>query len=113
MSNYDLSAEEKSILQKHKKLAEQAKELENLFWIEEYPKYSIERRINYWVANIHYGMRIQGEATADPYSEFSIEWYTDVKLKESDFDVVFEKVVPKLGVNFDWIVYNKRIGKII
>lgn len=90
-----------------------SKKNEQSFWIEEYPQYSVERKITYWVSNIHHGMRMQGEATADPYSEFSIKWYLDVILKDSDFDVVFEKVVPKLGVNFDWTEYNKRIGKII
>jgi hypothetical protein len=111
MSNYELSEEEKQILQKHKKLAEQAKEKERLFWIDEYPNYSIDNKVKYWVANIHHGMRMQGGATNDPYSEFSEEWYEYVKSKENDFDFIFGEVVPRLGIDFNWDEYNKRIKK--
>lgn len=111
MSDYELSDEEKKNLQKHRELVEIAKEKERLFWIDEYSNYSIENKVQYWLANIHHGMRMQGEATADPYSEFSAEWYDFVKSKESDFDFIFSEVVPRLGINFNWDEYNKRIKR--
>ncbi|MDG2431391.1 hypothetical protein [Flavobacterium sp.] len=113
MSNYELSDEEKKILQKHRELAEKAKEKERLFWIDEYPNYSIEDKTKYWVANIHHGMRMQGEATADQYSEFSVEWYQYVTSREKEFDFIFTMVVPRLGIDFNWDEYYKRIEKAV
>lgn len=108
MGNYELSNEEKRILQKRKELAQQAKERGQLFWIEDYPNFSTENKVKYWLSNIHKGMRIQGEATNNPYSEFSIEWYNFAKSKESDFDLIFSEVVSRMGINFNWNEYYKR-----
>lgn len=109
-NNFELSEEEKRILQKHKDLEKEGEKNEKIFWKDQYPNFSVDDKIKYWLANIHHGMRIQGEGTSDPYSEFSKEWYEDVKKKESDFDSIFEKVVPKLGFEFDWQEYYKRIS---
>ena len=103
-------SEEKNILQKHNQLAQQAKEKEELFWANEYNNYSYEQKVQYWLANIHHGMRVQGEATGDDYSEFSLEWYKNVKSKEPDFDLIFKKVVSSLGFDFNWKEYEKRIS---
>ncbi|WP_143774175.1 hypothetical protein [Niastella vici] len=108
-NNFELSDEEKSILQKQKDLVEAGKKKAESFWLEEYPHFTIDEKIKYWLASIHRGMRTQGEATADEYSEFSAAWYQHVKEKEPDFDSLFEKVVPLLGFYFDWKEYEKRI----
>ncbi len=113
MNIYELSDEEKAIVQKHRKLKEEGKEEERLFWEIEYPKYSFERKVMYWLADIHRGMRCQGEATADEYSKFSPVWYEYVKSKDNNFDSVFAEVVPKLGMDFDWQEYHKRIRKYV
>ena len=111
MSNYELNNEEKQILKKHNELQKIQEEKEQLFWTDVYPTYSIENRVNYWLGNIHHGMRMQGEVTNDPYSEFSKEWYDYVKSIENNFDFIFKEVVPKLGFNFNWTEYQKRIEK--
>jgi len=108
--NYELSDEEKKILQKHKDLAEKANKKQESFWSDEYPGYSVDEKVKYWLASIHHGMRMQGEATGDQYSEFSAEWYKYVKLKEPAFDMIFEKVVPLLGFDFNWNEYKGRIA---
>jgi hypothetical protein len=108
-NNFEPSDEEKRIIQKHKELAEEGKKKAELFWREEYPRFTIDEKVKYWLASVHHGMRTQGEATADEYSEFSTKWYQNVKAKEPDFDLIFEKVVPLLGFDFDWKEYEKRI----
>lgn len=72
---------------------------------------TIEKKIDYWLSNIHHGMRMQGEATSDPYSEFSVDWYRYVTSKEKDFDLIFREVVTRLGMTFNWAEYIKRINK--
>lgn len=89
------------------------KEEERLFWINEYCNYSIENKIKYWLADIQHGMRMQGEATNDPYSEFSVEWYENVKSKDANFDFIFSKAVQSFNINFDWKEYYKRINRFI
>lgn len=108
-NNFEPSDEEKRIIEENKKLIEESKKKAESFWLEEYPHFTIDEKIKYWLANIHRGMRTQGEATGDEYSEFSAAWYQHVKAKEPDFDLIFEKVVPLLGFDFDWKEYQKRI----
>ncbi|WP_294296551.1 hypothetical protein [uncultured Chryseobacterium sp.] len=79
------------------------------FWEIEYPRMSREEKKKYWLASTHRGMRSQGEAFADPYSEFSKEWYDFAKQQEPDFDKIFDYVVQNLGFEFDWREYNTRI----
>ncbi len=109
MENFELNEEEKRIIEKHQILREEAKQEKILFWQNEYKQYSREQKKRYWLPYVHHGMRIQGEATGDEYSEFSYNWYKDVKSKEPDFDSLFLEVVPLLGFEFDWAEYQKRI----
>ncbi|HEY9007692.1 MAG TPA: hypothetical protein VIM75_16245 [Ohtaekwangia sp.] len=88
--------------------AELLKEREESFWLNEYNNYSRSKKIEYWLSNIHHGMRIQGEATGDKYSEFSKAWYNYVKSREPDFDSIFIAVTRQLGFDFDWNEYEKR-----
>lgn len=81
------------------------------FWSEEYPKLSLEEKKRYWLASTHKGMRTQGEALADEYSEFSKKWLDFAKANEPRFDEIFQYVTQDLGFEFDWKEYNKRIKK--
>ncbi|WP_346986178.1 hypothetical protein [Chryseobacterium sp. POE27] len=81
------------------------------FWEETYPKMSLEEKKKYWLASTHKGMRTQGEAFADEYSEFSKEWYDFAKEHEPQFDEIFDYVTKNLGFEFDWKEFNKRIKK--
>lgn len=83
----------------------------NKFWDEEYPKMSLEEKKKYWLAGTHKGMRTQGEAIGDEYSEFSKKWYDFAKEHEPDFDEIFDYVTKNLGFEFDWEEYKKRIKK--
>lgn len=80
------------------------------FWEREYPAMSRSERVSYWLSSTHRGMRAQGEATGDEYSEFSPGWYTSARQAEPDFDAIFREVVARLGFSFDWAEYQRRIG---
>jgi hypothetical protein len=79
------------------------------FWEEEYPKMSLEEKKKYWLSSTYSGMRSQGEAIGDSYSEFSKEWLDDARSIEPQFDEIFNYVTQNLGFRFDWKEYNKRI----
>ncbi len=81
------------------------------FWEEEYPQMSLEEKKRYWLASTHKGMRTQGEALGDEYSEFSKKWYEFAKEHEPKFDEIFDYVTKNLGFEFDWKEFNKRIKK--
>ncbi|SIS92031.1 hypothetical protein SAMN05421786_103110 [Chryseobacterium ureilyticum] len=81
----------------------------NKFWKEKYPKMSFDEKKKYWLASTHKGMRTQGEALGDEYSEFSKGWYDFAKEHEPDFDEIFDYVTKHLGFEFDWEEYSKRI----
>lgn len=97
--------------EKHLKETQEFDNSMNKFWNEKYPKMSLEEKKRYWLASIHRGMRTQGEAFGDEYSEFSKEWYDFAKAHEPDFDEIFDYVTKNLGFEFDWEEYNKRIKK--
>lgn len=105
----NLTDEEKKLIEEFEKESIAYEEETRLFWAKEYPSYSREQKVSYWLASVHHGMRTQGEATADEYSEFSLEWYDWVKSVEPKFDAIFKSVVPLLGFDFDWDEYEKRI----
>lgn len=81
------------------------------FWREEYPKMNLDEKKKFWLASTLKGMRTQGEAFADEYSEFSKGWYDFAKENEPDFDHIFKDVADNLGFKFDWNEYSKRIQK--
>lgn len=82
---------------------------QNEFWHKEYPKLSKEEKINYWLSMTYDGMRTQGEAIADKYSEFSKKWYDHAVSVEPDFDSIFKEAVANIGFEFNWEEYRKRI----
>ena len=104
-----LSIEELKSDLKMQRIIEIGKVSENNFWSKEYPRKSREERIMYWLSTTHKGMRTQGEIGQSEYSEFSSKWYERVSSVEPDFDEIFKEVVPKLGFEFDWEEYHKRI----
>lgn len=79
------------------------------FWKKEYPKMSRKKKVEYWLATTHKGMRTQGESLGDEYSEFSKDWYEDNKAVEPDFDSIFKEAMENIGFEFNWNEYNKRI----
>jgi len=81
-----------------------------IFWEEEYPNYSFDEKVNYWLASIYRGMRTQGEALGDEYSEFSKKSYELWKETEPDFDIIFVEVMKRIP-NFDFREYHERITK--
>lgn len=83
----------------------------NRFWKKEYPKMTHKDKVAYWLASTHKGMRTQGEALGDEYSEFSKEWYETNKQIEPDFDSIFKEAMKNIGFDFNWSEYNKRITK--
>jgi len=109
MSSDKLTQAEKKIVEQAKKDREQAKKEANIFWKEKYPMMSQEDKINLWLAEIHKGMRTQGEEFADKYSYFSKDDYVWCKEVEPDFDTIFNEVVKKLGFEFNWSEYYSRI----
>ena len=82
---------------------------QNKFWSEEYPNLSRDEKIKYWLTSTHKGMRTQGEALANEYSEFSRKWYDHAINVEPDFDKIFKEAIGNIGFEFDWEKYNKRI----
>lgn len=103
------SEEEKLKIDSFKKESEEWNEKAKKFWEETYPKMSLDEKKKYWLASTHKGMRTQGEAFADPYSEFSKEWYDFAKQHEPNFDEIFDYVTKNLGFEFDWQEFKKRI----
>ena len=93
----NLTAEERKFLDEIDKQDKEYEEETRIFWKKEYPSYSREEKVRYWLASIHRGMRTQGEATGGEYSEFSSDWYTWVKSVEPNFDDIFKEVVPFYG----------------
>ena len=79
-----------------------------VFKEKEYPNYSFEQKVKYWLSTIHSGMRFHGESTGDPYNEFSKTTYENCLNLEPEFDSVFEQVISKLD-SFDIDEYKKRI----
>ena len=91
------------------KLIGDSKNSEENFWSEEYPNKSREEKVIYWLASTHKGMRMQGETGQSEYTEFSPKWYERAKSVEPHFDEIFKEVTSKLGFEFDWEEYRKRI----
>jgi len=91
------------------KLVDEIERSRNDFWKKEYPKMSLEEKKKYWLASTHKGMRTQGEALADEYSQFSKRWYDNAKSREPKFDEIFQYVTENLGFEFDLEEYYKRI----
>lgn len=91
------------------KFIEERQTIFTKFWSEEYPKFNHEERIRYWQESTHKGMRTQGEALADEYSEFSKGWYDFAMEHEPNFDSIFKEAMSRVGFDFDWKEYRKRI----
>lgn len=91
------------------KFIEEIENSQKKYWEEEYPKLSRDKKIKYWLASTHKGMRTQGEALADEYSEFSKKWYDHATSVEPDFDNIFKEAMSNIGFEFDWDEYSKRI----
>ncbi len=65
MNEFELSQNEKEILERHEKFRLASLEKERLFWAEEYPNLSNDEKVKFWLADIYRGMRSQGEAVGE------------------------------------------------
>ncbi len=110
MSEYKFSEEEKELQQKLRRLYEESKQKDDKFWKDEYPTITREEKVKVWVAIIHTGMRSQGDVTGDEYTQFTPAWYQSAKSTEPGFDDIFKDVVKRLGREFRWDEYKKRIS---
>ena len=108
MSDEKFSEEEMESQKMFLKLFDEMWQDQERYWKEEYPKKSRDEKIKEWLAGIHTGMRYQGESTGDAYSQFSPQWYKEVKSREPDFDDIFKEVGKRLE-SFDWDEYRRRI----
>jgi hypothetical protein len=109
MNQNELSDEVKKIRDANNAIFERMRIDEEHFWQFEYPHKTFYEKVQYWLASIHKGMRSQGEAINDEYSEFSLKWYQWAKEKEPAFDEIFKEVTKRLGFDFDWDEYRRRI----
>jgi hypothetical protein len=110
MSEHIFSEEEEALRQQLLKLFDQLRKDTAQFWQVEYPAKSSAERIRYWLVSTHTGMRSQGEATVDSYSEFSPQWYSFARSMEPDFDALFVEAMKGLEGPFDWAEYLRRIA---
>lgn len=82
------------------------------FWKEDYLKYTLEDKVEYWSGTLHRQMRWQVESGLDAYAIFSPMWYVEVKEKEPDIDRIIDKAFEK-SLSWEWSKdeFLKRIGK--
>ena len=106
----DLSEANAQLVQKMKAREARFEAEARRYWAEEYPRLPFEAKVMRWLPDVHRGMRYQGEATGDEYSQFSARWYEGAKEVEPEIDRIMEAVVPRLGFEFDWAEYRRRIS---
>ena len=81
------------------------------FWKDEYPYYSIEKKIGYWSGTINQQMRWQAESGLNEYAIFSPRWYKWAKEQEPEFDKIIDEVFKRfLAWEWDKNEYLKRIN---
>ena len=110
MNEEKFSDEEMRVKRDLEQAFEQARAESRKFWSDEYPAMTRDQRIKYWLGDVLHGMRSQGEATGDAYSEFSPEWHSFARSMEPDFDELFREAVKALESGFDWMEYYRRIN---
>ncbi len=87
----------------HEKKFEEAAKLLNEqqvdFWVEKYPKMTLDQKINYWSESLHQQMRWNGESGFDEMAVFSKADYDLWKQRESSIDSLLPAILEKLNVN--------------
>lgn len=74
----------------------------------EYPYYSFQQKVTYWLSVIHSGMRYYGESIGNPYDQFSRTTYKKWVEFEPEIDAILNAVFPRLE-SFDVDEFKKRI----
>jgi hypothetical protein len=76
---------------------------------EEYPKKSLEERIDYWTDLIHNNMKWQGESTGDEYDGmFTKEWFDENVKFDPEFDKIFSAVAKNLQLDMNKVLAIKN-----
>ncbi|GAA3952515.1 hypothetical protein GO495_21610 [Chitinophaga oryziterrae] len=76
---------------------------------EEYPKKSLEERIDYWAGLIRKNMKWQGESTGDEYDGmFTKEWFDENVEFDPEFDKIFSAVAKKLELDMNKVLEIKK-----
>jgi hypothetical protein len=76
---------------------------------EEYPKKSLEERIDYWTGLIDKNMKWQGESTGDEYDGmFTKEWFEENVKFDSEFDRIFSAVAKNLQLDMNKVLAIKN-----
>jgi hypothetical protein len=97
---WEPSEEEKEILKRITKQSKKDYAAVEKFKMEEYPKKSLDEKIDYWTDQIHKSMRWQGESTGDEYGDgFTQEWYDECLAFDPVFVNIFPIVVQRLNID--------------
>lgn len=110
LREYQQSDEYKVSVKQSRERYREFKANARMYWEEDYPKLSFDDCVKRWLADVHRGMRTQGEVLNDEYSNFSPRWYEEAKKLEPEIDRIMEAVAPRLGFDFDWPEYRSRIA---
>jgi hypothetical protein len=84
---------------KYKKRLEAFAAAKQKFWAEEYPKKTLDQKINYWSGSLHQQMRWNGESGFDEMAVFSKADYDLWKQHEPYIDSLLPAILEKLNVN--------------
>jgi hypothetical protein len=76
---------------------------------EEYPKKSLDERIDYWVDLVQKNMKWQGENTGDEYDGmFTREWFDENSSFDPAFENIFAAVAKKLQLDMNKVLAIKN-----
>jgi hypothetical protein len=75
--------------------AERARE--EAWWRDEYPRWSFEKRAEYWYERIWRQVRWQEEEGLDPYFMFTPERYAEWRVREPEIGRILDAVIDRLG----------------
>ncbi|SFE08946.1 hypothetical protein SAMN05518672_104435 [Chitinophaga sp. CF118] len=96
----ELSKEEENILKRINEKSKSDYKAFEKFRTEEYPKKSLEERIDYWTDLIYKNMKWQGEVTGDEYDGmFTKEWFDDNVRFDPEFNKIFSVVAENLKLD--------------
>jgi len=69
------------------------------FWSDEYPKKTLDQKVNFWAGSLHQQMRWNGESGLDEMAVFSKEDYILWKKREPNIDRLLPDIISKLNLN--------------
>ncbi|MBE2206754.1 MAG: hypothetical protein IAE84_04160 [Saprospiraceae bacterium] len=99
MENFDKKMQRLIQEKKFEEAAKLLNEQQGDFWMEKYPKMTLEQKINYWSGSLHQQMRWNGESGFDEMAVFSKADYELWKQHEPRIDSLLPAILEKLNVN--------------